>query len=184
MNSRLLAIACISLAPVIVFAPLQALALEDGPTPNTETPNAKAPDSGSLNTPGGTNPFPDPEQAKLYATVLQKLQNMNRVKSARHDNDAKTDDDWFVVGGSLTDRQTGYVKANFASFQGVENVARRIVEFENSPHGNNIARWRVFERVGNQSLADYKTEKRLEKFQKYLIAQQRKRQRSSGGGGC
>lgn len=121
------------------------------------------------------NPFAEPEQAELFDEVLANLRKMKRTPSSRYDSSLREDDDWFVVGGSLTNPANGYIEANFNVFQGVDDVARRIVEFQYGKYGNRIPQWRVYNRTDDVELAELKTRKQAESFQRWLTAQAEKR---------
>lgn len=147
------------------------------------------------------NPFTESNQAKLFDEVLEKLRKMRRDSSSQHDNSVREDEDWFVVGGTLTHPTTGYLEANFNAFQGVDDVARRIVEFQYGNYSGRIASWRVFHRTGDEELAKVKTDQLFERYGRWFAAQVRKqkemqlaaqqrstrnvtRRRSSGGRRC
>lgn len=142
------------------------------------------------------NPFSEANQAKLFDEVLEKLRKMKRDPSSAYDMSVREDADWFVVGGTLTHPTTGYVEANFNAFQGVDDVARRIVEFQFGNYAGKVAQWRVFSRTGDKEVAKIKTGQQVERFQRWvavqvrkqkemqLAAQQRSKGRSSGGRRC
>lgn len=127
--------------------------------------------------PAADNPFADAEQAELYDEVLDKLRKLKRTPSSRHDSSLRNEDDWFVVGGSLADLNSGYIEANFNSFQGVEDVAQRIVEFQFGTYNGKVPSWRVFSRTGDAGLAEEKAIKQAERFQRWLVAQAERQRR-------
>jgi hypothetical protein len=114
------------------------------------------------------NPFADAEQAMLYDEVLEKLRMVNRQQSSRHDNSSRDDDDWFVTGATRTNPVNGYIEANFNTFRGVEEVARRIVEYKFRNHNGMLPAWRVYARTGDEELARETAAKQAEHFQRWL----------------
>ena len=114
--------------------------------------------------------FDDPQKERLYLKVLGKLQGMKFADdSAFADEETNHDVDWFVVGGMLTNKRTGAFNANFATYQGVENVAQKIVEFEHGSFGSNQPAWQVFHRYGGSREADRAKEKVEADFQVYVV---------------
>lgn len=143
------------------------------------------------------NPFTESKQAQLFDEVLEKLRKMRRDPASGIDRSVREDVDWFVVGGTLTHPSTGYVEANFNAFQGVNDVARRIVEFQFGNYAGKVAQWRVFHRTGDEELAKIRTGQQVERFQRWVVVQVRKQKelqlasqqrpptrRSSGGRRC
>ena len=114
--------------------------------------------------------YDDPKQERTYREVVARLQEMKFAENSTF-VDEDTDDgvDWFVVGGTLTDKRTGEIEANFNTFQGIENVAHRVVEFENGSYGSRIPAWHVFHRYGGSREADRAMKKVEDNFQDYLV---------------
>ncbi|MCP4461524.1 MAG: hypothetical protein GY819_01860, partial [Planctomycetaceae bacterium] len=56
-----------------------------------------------------------------------------------------------------------------ATYQGVENVAQKIVEFEHGSFGSNQPAWQVFHRYGGSREADRAKEKVEADFQVYAV---------------
>ena len=113
--------------------------------------------------------YDDPKKERLYQSVLTRLQKMEFAEdSAFADEATNPDVDWFVVGGMLSNRQSGAFQANFATYQGVENVAQRIVDFEHGSFGSNKPAWRVYHRYGGSREAERAKEQVETDFNAYL----------------
>ena len=172
-----------SLAVLLFVAPeLRAQVRPDDGRPSPPpTANDRQGDDESLQVITPDSRFDSPAKNELFEDSLQLLREMKRVKSRHYDNDEKSDDDWFIVGGALRHQRTGHVEYNFAAFQGVENVASRIVEFQfDSTRDSNLAaEWKVFERAGNSEVAGERADKLYKQFQRFAAAQIKKQQKQS-----
>lgn len=117
--------------------------------------------------------YDDPQKERLYQKVLSGLQKMEFADDSAFADEATNHDvDWFVVGGTLSNRQSGALQANFATYQGVENVAQRIVDFEHGSFGTNKPAWRVYHRYGGSREALRAKEKVESDFNDYLAKRQ------------
>ena len=100
---------------------------------------------------------------KLYETVLKNLEKMKpRAGTAEKD-------DWFVVGGAIGSA------ANFNKFQGVENVAKRVVDFVSQNNGK--CQWQIIARVQEEKVAQNIVESKAAAYQRKARAAQQLAQR-------
>ena len=117
--------------------------------------------------------YDDPTKERLYQKVLARLQKMEFAEDSAFADEATNHDvDWFVVGGMLSNRQSGTFNANFATYQGVENVAQRIVDFEHGSFGTSKPAWRVYHRYGGSREAERAKAQVETNFKTYLAKRQ------------
>lgn len=145
--------------------------------------------------------FEEPRKERLYRDVIDQLKEMKfSEKSAFADEDVDNQIDWFVVGGTLTNKRTGQLEANFNTFQGIDNVAKRIVEFQYGSYGSQVPAWRVFDRYGGSREAARAKDAIVDQFETWsaqrtaeldrqrrmaqTASRARARSRASRRGGC
>jgi hypothetical protein len=103
-------------------------------------------------------PFEDKKQQRQYEDVLKGLRSMKLSSGGE-----VSEDDWFVVGGVVGNQ------ANFNSFQGEEDVARRVVEFVAITE--NRCQWRIFSREEDSYVAEEMVSKVKTNYQQWKQAQ-------------
>ena len=131
-------------------------------------------------------------QTRLHDDVLEKLRDMKRSSSADHDETEQDhENDWYVVGGALTNRRTGRTEFNFNTFQGAEDVAGRIVDFHFGNHGSHTPSWHVFDRFGDAEAARASVDDLVADYQRAVAREDRLRRQQQAAarsrsrrGGC
>lgn len=117
--------------------------------------------------------FEDEKQQLQYEHVLKGLRSM-KLSSGEE----ASSDDWFVVGGVCGNQ------SNFDTFQGEEDVARRVVKF--IAETNNQCQWKVFSREQDSYVAEEMVDKVESKYRQWkqvqinqMVAARRAQQRAN-----